>query len=42
MRASALFGPKFGFFEIYSVSVRIRVESIIRDFVRTSFMEGHL
>jgi len=52
MRTPALFGVKnFGFFEISGVSARIRWgkglsqfprESIFRDFMRTSFMDGLL
>jgi len=42
MRTSALFGAKnFGFFKLYDVSARTR-ESIFRDFVRTSFIDGPL
>jgi len=42
MRTSALFGKNLGFFEIYGVSTQTRGEgeSIFRDFVHTSFMDG--
>jgi len=41
LRTSALFGTKnFGFFEVYGVSPTTKGESIFRDYMRTSFMDG--